>query len=619
MKYLRFILMLSLFIPLHTAVADEALIRQLSNHPLIAEPALSSDGHFISAYKREGEKAYLSVWRWENGFAVKDQLPYERTQVRWAAWVGDGRLLLSLKENGLVLYDAHIKRLRPLIDSGGPKPDELPPVLLSAIPDDPTNILMQWEDPKFQGYPAVYRVDAVRGVSTKIISAWAPVIRWWASPEGEVKLGEGFQGNNHILLGPAVAGSWKVISERDYIMGTPPSVLSVETGGATALTLSAHASDKKALWRMDINSGEFIDRLAGHRGYDIASALVHPGADVAFGAVFYAEGREAFIWQGTFKGELQLIADKVGEEAVSFLSSSRDGRVKLFMIDYSERPPAYVLYKTAEKEVQFLPEDSYKALPVFKTESAFIPVAKRKLMHTLLAVPKKGNSGKAVIYIHGGPQSRAIRAFDPVVSLLVAKGFTVVQPNFRGSTGYGEAWRKAGYGEWGGIMQQDISSTIDWVMSSGYAASEGLCVLGGSYGGYAAMMALVRDSHRLACGISLNGISSLPDYVAGFKNSRFGYLNLPAIAGENSETVLRKQSPLYKVNLIRDPLLILHGTNDRVVPFSHGQKMARALLKFRKEAEFIALDETGHVLEIPKAWRLYLQHLNSFLEEQVRN
>ncbi|UTW58370.1 S9 family peptidase [Kordiimonas sp. SCSIO 12603] len=619
MRNLLFILVIALFVPSHYAVADEALIQQLSDNPLIAEPMLSEDGHFISAYTRETKEAQLSVWRWEKGFSNREKLPYQRSQVLWTAWVGDGRLLLSLKESGLVLYDAHIKRLKPLIENGGPRPDELRPVLLSAIPDDPTNILMQWEDPKVKGYPAVYRVDAVRGVSTKIISAWAPVIRWWASPEGEVKLGEGFQGNNHILLGPDVAGSWKVISKHDYITGTPPAVLSVETGGATALTLSAHASDKKALWRLDINSGDFIDRLAGHRGYDIASALIHPGADVVFGAVFYAEGREAFVWQKGFKEELQFVANKIGEDNVSFLSSSRDGRVKLFMVDYSHRPPSYVLYKTAKKEAVLLPEHKYSLLPMVQTESAFIPVAKRKLMHTLISSPKGGDKGKAILYLHGGPQSRAVRAFDPQVSLLVAMGFTVVQPNFRGSKGYGEAWRKAGYGEWGGTMQRDISAAIDWVISSGYATSDRLCIMGGSYGGYAAMMALAFDSHKLACGISLNGIASLNDYVENFRGSRFGYLSLSAIVGDSSEKALFQKSPLHKANLIRDPLLLLHGTSDSVVPFLHSQKMARRLLSLRKEVEFVALNDVGHVLNAPQAWSVYLKYLQEFLEDHVRD
>ncbi len=360
------------------AAGDSALLERLTRIPYIAAVSLSTDGHFLSALKRKGEDASVVVWRADGGFEDGDALPYGQYQVNWMVWIGGGRLLLSLAHNGLVLYDAHLRRLRPLIEEEGPRPGSLPPVLLTAIPDDPSSVLLQWEDENVKGYPAVYKVDVIRGVSQKIISAWKPVVRWWASPEGEVHLGEGFRGRRHMMFSRRADGNWKEVLDRDFFDDPGFSFLALESGGATGLILSSHAGNTRSLWRMDATSGEMLQHLAGHKRFDISAVIVDPVTDLAVGASFMADGWEDVVWHSGQRVLMDELASRLGLDGVVLLSASRDGRRYLYRSEGEEGPPRYYLYDKEEDRIITLPFDPTDAdVPMPRSSVQWIPVSKR--------------------------------------------------------------------------------------------------------------------------------------------------------------------------------------------------------------------------------------------------
>jgi len=615
------LLLLSPVFTSQASVGDQPdLLTRLTRSPLVSAPALSSDGHFISALVRqENGTNHVGVWAVDAGFSTLDTLPYNRLELNWLGWVGGGRLLLSLKEKGLVLYDAHVRRLRPLIDQGGPRPDELPPLLLSDLPHDPTHILMQWEDPGTPGFPAVYKVDAVQGTSQKIISAWRPIIRWWASPEGEVHLGEGFKGQSQRLFSRRSDGGWQLISNRNYFKGPAHSVLTVESGGATALVLSAHAGDKRDLWRMDIKNKTMLTRLASHPDFDMASALIDPVTDLAIGAHYIAEGYEDIIWQADWRAKMQRFSERLGRKHVSLMTASRDGRRILLRSMSTHRPSQYFLYDHETDTFSELPaDDGLGALPKPQVLGVRIPVkGMKEPMHGILAHPETGPKGKAIVLVHGGPVNRSLARFQPYVSLMTARGYSVLQPNFRGSSGYGEKWRRAGYAEWGRRMQEDVRHAAEWLVNEDISQPGQMCVAGGSYGGYAALLSSAKDDDLFACAASLNGVTSLPHLVDYLSRNRFHDLTVPRIKSRLSVRTLKKRSPLYRVDLVRTPLLLLHATHDTNVPFQHATMMVDALFKHDKDYEFIVLKDAEHVLRREKDRRTYLQSSLDFFEKHL--
>lgn len=599
---------------------DSTLLDKLVRAPYLVAPAISSDGHYLSGLVRQQDgTSQIVVWRAPDGFDEREKLPYNRLDINWMAWVGGGRLLLSTDDKGLVLYDAHLKRLRPLIEGRGPRPNELPPVLLSHLPDDPTSILMQWEDPGVEGFPAVYKVNAITGASEKIVSAWKPVIRWYASPAGEVRLGEGYEGRKQILFASRPDGSWKKISKRDYFKGPAHSVLAVEAGGATALVLSAHVSNTRDLWRMDIATGHMSKRLARHKYYDMSSALIDPVTDLAVGALYVAEATQQLVWRADKRDELKLVAERLGVKSVFLLASSRDGRRSLYRRNWRDRPSSYYLWDKETDSLEELPGDvDVDTLPKLRTEGVSIRVPKMKQrMHALLSYPETGLTTKTVILLHGGPVRRARDRYMPYVSLLTAHGYNVLQPNFRGSSGYGERWRKAGYAEWGRVMQADVRAAAEWIVDEGISQPGDMCVTGGSYGGYAALMSSIKDDDLFACAVSLNGVTSLPHLIYYLSQNRFHELTVPRILGRLTERALRKRSPVYRAELVRKPVLLFQATVDRNVPFEHGAMMADALAKYDKEYEFIVLKGAEHQLRREAERRVYLENSLDFLNRHL--
>lgn len=598
------------------AVGDANLLKLLTRPPKLAAVSLSKDGHFLSALHRRGDVSELIVWHIDAGLESGETLPYSYDDLDWLAWVGGGRLLLSLNEHGLVLYDAHTGRLRPLIDGPGPRPGELPPILLSALPDDPSRILLQWEDPGARGFPAVYRVDAVSGESEKIVSGWKPVVRWWASPEGEVVLGEGFSGRKHRLYARRPDGSWAEIVDRDYFDDAALAVLAVETGGATALVLSSHNVDRRELWRMDARSGAFLEKLAGHERFDIVAAILDPQTNMAVGASYEEDGVEDMVWAMAHRDHLADMESRAGVGKLVMTGASADGRRQLFRHKPGYAPTRYYLYDREEDALTVLPfDESDETLPRPQTEGVWIDLPKDKgQMHALFS---KGSGNRAVVLVHGGPVRRATDGFNPMVSWLTANGYSVLQPNFRGSSGFGEAWRRAGYAEWGRDMQDDIRDSIEWLIDRQVAPEGGICVVGGSYGGYAALMSAIRDDDLIGCAVSLNGVTSIELLVKYLKTRRFYMLTVPRIQGHLSNWALRRRSPLSRADLVRVPVLLLHATKDRNVPYEHGILMARVLTKLEKEFNFIALKGAGHQLRRAVDKRIYYQNTLNFLDAHI--
>ncbi len=610
------------------AEGNPVLLKQLTDAPKVAAAALSSYGHYISALVRgpDGD-SQVAVWRAFGDRSDADMLPYTRSDLNWFAWVGEGRLLLSLRDYGLVLYDAHIGRLRPLIENDGPRPLGLTPVLLSALPDDPSNILMQWEDPAVPGYPAVFRVNAITGVSTKIIGAWRPIIRWWASPTGTVEIGEAYRGRRQLLFGRRAEGTWEKISENDYFRGSPISIVAVEAGGATAAVISGHAGNTRSLWRMDARTGGFLRQLASNDRFDIDAAIFDPENNMVVGATFVEDRTEQIIWQAQFKNELRDVAASVGETNMSLVSRSRDGRVSLYRSSENWRSNRYFLAeKDNNKLVEVDVNDEFQQLPKPDKRGVWIQLKGKRTkglgpMHALLSTPAGGSSGtasgKAVVLVHGGPVRRVSNGYSPVVSWLTAHGYTVLQPNFRGSSGFGEAWRRAGYGRWGTDMQDDVRTAAEWMLEAGFAAKDKMCVMGGSYGGYAALLSSMKDDDLFECAISLNGVTSVYHLVEYLEQNRFYLLSVPRIKGNLSDRTLKRRSPLNRADLVRLPVLLLHATRDTNVPFDHGVQMAKTLRWKKKDHEFIVLKGSEHQLRRPQDRRIYFEASLQFLERHI--
>lgn len=205
-----------------------------------------------------------------------------------------------------------------------------------------------------------------------------------------------------------------------------------------------------------------------------------------------------------------------------------------------------------------------------------------------------------VVYVHGGPASRVNLNFSMVPQFLASRGYLVIEPEFRGSVGYGGKHELAGWREWGLAMQDDLQDALQWVVQQRMADPARACIMGASYGGYAALMGPVRNPASYRCAISMVGVTDLPELLGEI---RFPWDsgNLRPIAQDLSignpkkdEARLKQTSPVYRAGEIKIPVLAAWGVDDQRVPVEQGRRFRAAAAKAGVDLDYVEYAGEGH-------------------------
>lgn len=221
-----------------------------------------------------------------------------------------------------------------------------------------------------------------------------------------------------------------------------------------------------------------------------------------------------------------------------------------------------------------------------------------------------------VIFPHGGPAARDYPAFDWWAQAFAAQGYAVFQPNFRGSTGYGAAFEKAGHGEWGRKMQSDISDGLAELVRQGIVDPKRACIMGASYGGYAALAGVTLQQGVYRCAVSVAGVSDVQQmYQSDVERSGGDKTLIRALKAEiGSGRALKDVSPIRFVDRADAPILLVHGKDDTVVQYEQSNAMARALRAAGKPVEFVTLPGEDHWLSKSATRLAMLQAAVTFIE-----
>lgn len=225
-------------------------------------------------------------------------------------------------------------------------------------------------------------------------------------------------------------------------------------------------------------------------------------------------------------------------------------------------------------------------------------------IHGYLTLPPKpalaGREPKnlpLIVLPHGGPNARDTLSFDWQVQLYASRGYAVLQPNFRGSTGYGEAFVSAGYAQWGRKMQSDLSDGVRYLTQDGTIDPQRVCIVGASYGGYAALAGVTLDPGVYNCAVSIAGISDLKamlDYDASQSGAPDSPVVLYMKRSVGDRKTLDEVSPIRHVARVTVPVLLIHGRDDIVVDIGQSRRMEKALKAAGKDVTFIELEGEDH-------------------------
>jgi dipeptidyl aminopeptidase/acylaminoacyl peptidase len=230
-----------------------------------------------------------------------------------------------------------------------------------------------------------------------------------------------------------------------------------------------------------------------------------------------------------------------------------------------------------------------------------------------------------VVMPHGGPDARDYMAFDWWAQFLANRGYAVLQPNFRGSAGYGGAFTTAGAHQWGLKMQDDLADGVAKLVADGIADPKRVCIVGASYGGYAALAGAAFTPDIYACAVSFAGISDLKEMlrveerdegresvVVSFLQSRIGDRH-----NSSDEARIEATSPALHADRIKIPVLLLHATGDTTVPIAQSKEMRDALARANKSVQFIELSGDDHYLDLAATRIRVLSEIEKFLAANI--
>jgi dipeptidyl aminopeptidase/acylaminoacyl peptidase len=243
-------------------------------------------------------------------------------------------------------------------------------------------------------------------------------------------------------------------------------------------------------------------------------------------------------------------------------------------------------------------------------------------LHGYLTRPSGKESARnlpLVVYVHGGPYGIWDNwDFDPEVQMLASRGYAVLQVNYRGSGGYGYDFMRAGYHEWGGKMQDDVTDATRWAIAQGIADAGRVCIYGASYGGYAALEGAVKDPDLYKCAIGYVGVYDLRQWAGhnDMAKSPAGFGSIDEHIGSD-DADLWNRSPLAGADRIRAKVMLVVGGADARVPKAQGEAMRAALIKNKNEPEWVYEGREGHGFYAEEHVTQLYEKLLSFLDKQI--
>jgi dienelactone hydrolase len=439
-------------------------------------------------------------------------------------------------------------------------------------------------------------------------NAW----RWLFDPRGEPRVvATRAQGRTAVHWRAPGADRWQQLAEFDALRA-PFLPRTVDGAGVLYVTTTEGRDGIEVLKRFDFVSGRpEAQALVSAPGYDYRGHLVIDNpAERALGVRLTTDA-ETTAWFHPGMAALQKEADQRWPESINRLNCSRCGAPDQVTLafSYSDRDPGqYWLHDRATNRWRKIGDRHGGVVPRAMATTLLERVKVRDGLEipvwiTLPPGPRQAAPRPAVVLVHGGPWVRGREwEWDADAQFLASRGYVVIEPEFRGSTGYGQRLHRAGWKQWGQAMQDDLVDALAFAVGKGWVDAKRVCIAGSSYGGYATLMGLARHGEHFRCGVAWAGVT---DPRLLFK---WGYSydmhtehrehTLPRLIGDPDNpadrAMLDAHTPLLLAERIKAPVLLAYGSDDRRVPLVHGTRMRDALAAAGRPPEWVLYPGEGH-------------------------
>jgi dipeptidyl aminopeptidase/acylaminoacyl peptidase len=611
-----------LFLPIALALLTTACAFQSVQPPLIprrlfldnpakTDPQISPDGNYLS-YLAPDRNDVLQIWlRSVRGGDDRQLTAEPKRGIRHYTWSYDTRHLLFARETDgdenwqIIALDMASGRMRNLTPYPGVRS-----LLVGMSPTKPETVLIAMNLRNRRLFD-IYRIDIESGETRMVNRNGGAQLGWSADDRLNVRVAAAFAGT---IVRERQGRPWKVA--RKWHPGEQSRYIGLSADGQTFFMSGSYNGEQSALLAVNLATGEET-AIASDPQYDVEDALLEPISHKIQAVAFYKE-----------KLEWQVLDQSVAEDFAA-LSNLRDAEMTVLHPPYespiiysstlgrrdlSDRrwivtyerdalPIEHYLYDRASKTATFLFSERpwLTDFTLAKMRAISYPSRDGLTIHGYLTLPEGSvqRNLPVVLYVHGGPRLRDRWGFHETVQWLANRGYAVLQVNYRGSTGYGRKFAHAGYKEWGGKMHDDLIDGVNWLVKEGIADPHRIAIMGGSYGGFAALAGLTLTPEVFVAGISNVGISNLLTHYETYAPYWFKALFRVRVGDpEKDADILKARSPLSNVERIKAPLLIAHGANDVRVNVHESEQMVSAMRAAGKPVEYLLYQDEGH-----RQWR----------------
>lgn len=607
-------------LPPVSAFTDEAQIATVS---------ISPTGEYLAFTLRQGgESVYRIVTHPQREVKASFRLG-ERREVAAASWVTDHLLLAAPARRTLGSpTESPTGELATINARNGQITQIGRGFLLHTLPDAPNHVLVTGSRDRFgEVYRLNLRLPTSRQNAQRV--ARSPVPHdggggFVVDDAGRVALSIGRTEDNEVAVHHREPGSqdWRLLhthAQGDH--GWVPLLPGPSAG--TFFTRDSRDASTEGIGVYDTEDGSH-KLLFRHPHVDAGALLCDYDCRRVYGVmvnhhfpgVVYLDKRHplAKVHAG--------LAKTYPDDFVQLLSFTRDHKLAVAYVSGDRHPGEYLLVDVDALKVEplmavrpDLPRDALSPMAPVEIETR----DGTTIYGFVTSAPTAQKPGPMVVYVHGGPHGvRDYWGFSADVQLLASRGYHVLQVNYRGSDGYGVEYLRAGFGEWGRKIEDDVADAARWATQSGIADADRVCIYGASYGAYSALISAARTPRTYRCAVGASGIYDLTqlDNAGDIRRRRSGLAYLREVVGDDPDE-LAARSPVHQAARIVAPVLLIHGTEDRRAPLLHANRMRDALRSAGNDPSWLAMTGHGHGFFGNDARREVYQRILEFLDEHI--
>jgi dipeptidyl aminopeptidase/acylaminoacyl peptidase len=474
------------------------------------------------------------------------------------------------------------------------------------------------------------KLDASNGLGESV-NRPAPAQGWLLDTKGEPRVMLSLaEGKETVHYRDAASGEWRAVTTFNAYKGKTYFAPLGFMGEQRMLVKSYSSGDKVSLGVFDLATGQMEkEPLISMADFDFSGTPVYV-EDKLVGIHYLADGHST-VWFDAAMKDAQKKVDALMPGTTNLITPPRHPQTPWVLVrSSSDRQPAnYLVFNTSSGELAMLGSSHPAIKPADMGQEDLMHFKARDGMSipAWLTLPKAGGKKlPMVVMVHGGPYVRGSAwGWDPDSQFLASRGYAVLEPEFRGSTGYGSKLFSAGRKQWGLAMQDDLADAVKWAVAQGIADPNRVCIMGGSYGGYATLMGLVKDPSLYRCGIAYAAVTDIPllfnsgAMVLSDMSDHYKQYGAPELIGDvaaDNEQFIAT-SPLKQAARITRPLLLAHGSDDRRVPVDHFHKMRSALEASGAKAEFVEYPGETHGWFLPSTRLDFWGRVEKFLDRNI--